>query len=96
LALVESFMPSDQPDLVPRLVGLAEALRAGKNFEEADTFYQRALVVTEKNLGAASKEFVALLRLHAVFLREAGRVDASAAAETRASELQKKLGGTGP
>lgn len=92
LALVESFMSSDQPDLVPRLVGLAEALRVGKKFEESDTFYQRALGVTEKNLGAISKEYVALLRQQALLLREADRRDAAAAAEARANELQKKIG----
>jgi tetratricopeptide (TPR) repeat protein len=96
LVIVEAFMTVDQPDLVPRLAGLAEALRANGNFVESDAMFQRALAVTENNLGAGSREFIVLLKQQAGLLREAGRTDAAVSAEVRASELQKKLGGSGP
>jgi tetratricopeptide (TPR) repeat protein len=96
LALVETFMTPDQPDLVPRLMGLAEALRADGSFAESDEMFQRALAVTEKNLGAVSREYTTLLKQYAGLLREAGKPDAAASAEARSSELQKKLGGTAP
>jgi tetratricopeptide (TPR) repeat protein len=88
-------MAGDQPDLVPRLAGLAEALRANGNFAESDAMFQRALAVTEKNLGLESREYITLLKQQAVLLREAGRTEAAASAEVRVSELQKKLGGPG-
>ena len=91
LALVESFMTRDQPDLTPRLVGLAVVLQARGAFSESATLFERALAITEKNLGPDGIETAALLTRYAAVLEAMKRTDEARAAQARAESIRKRV-----
>jgi tetratricopeptide (TPR) repeat protein len=91
LALIESFMSQDQPDLAPRLAGLATVLQARGVFPEAASLFKRALVITEKNLGSDNLETAALLTRYAKLLDEMKRPLEAGAAQARAEAIRKRV-----
>jgi tetratricopeptide (TPR) repeat protein len=70
LPIVEKVAGADSPDLTPRLMGLAAALRAQKKYAEAEVQYQRALVVTEKSVGPEAPQVADVLDQYAALLEE--------------------------
>ena len=70
LALVEKIAGADSADLVPRLMGLATALRAQKKNTEAEVQYKRALVITEKSIGPDAPQVADVLDQYAALLAD--------------------------
>lgn len=90
LALVESFMTAEQPELVPRLAELASALQARAKYDEAAPLMQRALALAEKNLGPTSAELAPLLSQYASLLQAMKRPAAAAQMQTRAESIRQQ------
>jgi len=68
--LVEKVAGAESPDLTPRLMGLAAALRAQKKYAEAEAQYKRAVAITEKSIGPEAPELAGVLDQYAVLLDE--------------------------
>ena len=90
LAVVESFMAPDQPELVPRLAGLATALQAGARYAEALPLMERAIGLAEKNLGPTSAELAPLLAKYASLLQAMKRPADAAQAQARADSIRQQ------
>jgi tetratricopeptide (TPR) repeat protein len=70
LPIVEKVAGADSPDLTPRLMGLATALRAQKKYAEAEVQYKRALAITQKGVGAEAPQVADVLDQYAALLEE--------------------------
>ena len=70
LPLAEKVAGAGSPDLTPRLMGLAQALRAQKKYAAAEAQYKRALAITEKNTGPESAPVAEVLDQYASLLDE--------------------------
>ena len=55
---------------MPRLAGLATALRAQKKYEAAETQYKRALIITEKSAGHDAPQAADILDQYAALLTD--------------------------
>ncbi len=89
LELVESFMTREQPELVPRLAGLAAAFQARAKYDEAVPLMQRALAVAEKNLGPTNADLAPLLSQYASLLQAMKRPADAASMQARADSLRQ-------
>jgi tetratricopeptide (TPR) repeat protein len=70
LAIAEKVSGADSPDLTPRLMGLATALRAQKKYATAEAQYKRALAITEKSDGTEAPEVADVLDQYATLLAD--------------------------
>ena len=70
LPIVEKVAGAESPDLMPRLMGLATALRAQKKYAEAEVQYKRALAITEKSVGSEAPQVADVLDQYAALLEE--------------------------
>ena len=91
LALVDSFMPPDQPDLQPRIAALAAVYRAEQQPRLAAAEYQRLLRLTEKNLGPDSSDTATVLLDYAAVLRELRQPNEAASLQARADSIHRQL-----
>lgn len=70
LLMLEKVAGAGSPDLTPRLMGLAQALRAQKKYAEAEVQYKQALAITEKSVGPESAPVADVLDQYASLLDE--------------------------
>jgi tetratricopeptide (TPR) repeat protein len=90
LAIAEKIAGSESPDITPRLMGLASALRAQRKFAEAETQYQRALAITEKSTSAAAPELVEILEKYAGLLKDLNKPDQAKVLMARAESIRQQ------
>jgi tetratricopeptide (TPR) repeat protein len=88
--MIQTFMSPDQADLAPHLEGLAAALRAQGKYDQAEPLYQRALAITEKNLGADNLNTAALLEKYAGLLKDMKKPAEAKALLDRAETIRKQ------
>lgn len=90
VALVEKIGGAENPDLSPRLMGLAAALRAQKKYAAAETQYKRAMAIIEKNAGPETLEMAGVLDQYATLLTDMQKPDDAKAARDRAGSIRKQ------
>jgi tetratricopeptide (TPR) repeat protein len=91
LGLVEQIAGDDSPDLSPRLIGLASALRAQKKYEEAKEQYERDLEITEKGIGPNTPEVAEVLDQYAGLLTDMNKTDDAKAMRDWAGSLRRDI-----
>ena len=91
VALVEKIGGAENPDLPPRLMGLAAALRAQKNYAAAKTQYKRAMAIIEKYVGPETREMAAALDQYATLLADMQKPEEAKAARDRAGSIHKQI-----
>jgi tetratricopeptide (TPR) repeat protein len=91
LGIVEKITGAESPDLTPRLMGLAAALRSQKQYDKASAQYQRALAISEKasSLGATQPALAAILEKYAAMLQDMNKPDEAKALLARAESLRE-------
>ena len=90
LAIVEKVAGADSPDLSPRLMGLAKALRAQKKYPEAESQYKRALEITEKGFGPDAPQVADVLDQYATLLTDMKRTEDAKNMHNWADSLRKE------
>jgi tetratricopeptide (TPR) repeat protein len=90
LAIVEKVAGADSPDLSPRLLGLAKALRAQKKYPEAESQYKRALEITEKSFGPNAPQVADVLDQYATLLTDMKRTEDAKNMHNWADSLRKE------
>ena len=68
--IIEKVAGADSADLVPRLMGLATALRAEKKYEEAESQYKAALAITQARIGPDASQVADVLDQYAGLLAD--------------------------
>ena len=90
LAIVEKIAGADSPDLSPRLMGLAKALRAQKKFAEAESQYKRALEIAEKGFGPDAPQVADVLDQYAALLADMKKTEDAKNMRDWADSLRKE------
>jgi len=72
------------------LSGLAELAQAQAQYAEAESFFRRALIIREEQLGMEHPGVATLLEKFAGLLRQMAREEEAAGMETRASNIRAK------
>jgi tetratricopeptide (TPR) repeat protein len=90
LALVEKISGDDSPDLAPRLMGLAMALRTQKKYTEAEGLYKRDLTITEKDTGPDAPQVADVLDQYAALLADMKKTEDAKSMRDWADSLRKE------
>jgi tetratricopeptide (TPR) repeat protein len=90
VGILEKAMP-EESELIPHEVGLAEALGAQRQFEEAVRLYERALAIAAKNQIAESREMAGVLEKYGALLQEANRTEEAQARFAKAKAIRTQL-----
>ncbi|MEO5915315.1 MAG: tetratricopeptide repeat protein [Luteolibacter sp.] len=91
VAMVEKIGGAEGHDLPPRLMGLAAALRAQKNYAAAETQYKRAMAILEKHVGPQGREMAGALDQYAMLLTDMQKTEEAGAARDRAGSIHKQI-----
>ncbi len=91
LAIGEKYLNPDQSDLRPRLLGLADTLRAERKYDQAEPLYKRALDNVKKSLGIDSIEAADILDKYAALLNDMQRPDEAKSQSDLAARIRKFL-----
>jgi tetratricopeptide (TPR) repeat protein len=90
LDILEKAMP-EESELIPHEVGLAEALGAQRQFEEAARLYERALAIAAKNQIAESRKIAGVLEKYGALLQEANRTEEAQVRFAKAKAIRTQL-----
>ena len=90
VVMVEKIGGADNPDLPPRLMGLAAALRAQKNYAAAETQYKRAMAIIEKENGPDAPGMRVVLDEYAKLLTDMQKPGEAKTARDRADSIRKQ------
>ncbi len=90
VAMVEKIGGAENPDLSPRLTGLAAALRAQKKYAAAETQYKRVMAIIEKYGGPDAPEMMGVLDEYAKLLTDMQKPVEAKAARDRADSIRKQ------
>jgi tetratricopeptide (TPR) repeat protein len=90
VAMVEKIGGAENPDLPPRLTGLAAALRAQKKYAAAETQYKRAMAIIEKYGGPDAPEMMGVLDEYAKLLADMQKPAEAKTARDRADSIRKQ------
>ncbi|HLX69013.1 MAG TPA: tetratricopeptide repeat protein [Verrucomicrobiae bacterium] len=90
LEITRKFMSADEADLIPALQGLASALQAQRQLEQAAPLYQRALIIAEKNSGPNDPQVATLLANYATVLKGMGKADDAKRMLDRADSIRQQ------
>jgi tetratricopeptide (TPR) repeat protein len=88
--LVEKIAGTDSTDLVPRLMGLATALRAQKKYPEAEAEYKAALAITQARVGPDASEVADVLDQYAGLLTDMNKPNDAKAMLDSAKFMRKQ------
>lgn len=90
LEIAHKFMAADEADLIPPLQGLASALQAQLQLEQAAPLYQRALIIAEKNSGPNDPQVATLLGNYAAVLKGMGKTEDARRMLDRADSIRQQ------
>jgi tetratricopeptide (TPR) repeat protein len=90
VAMVEKIGGAENPDLPPRLMGLAAALRAQKKYAAAETQYKRAMAIIEKYSNPDAPEMMGVLDEYAKLLTDMQKPEEAKTARDRADSIRKQ------
>jgi tetratricopeptide (TPR) repeat protein len=90
LTINEKIAGADSPDLSPRLIGLAKALRAQKKYAEAESQYKRDLEITEKGFGSNAPQVADVLDQYAGLLADMKKTEDAKNMRDWADSLRKE------
>jgi tetratricopeptide (TPR) repeat protein len=91
LKILGTVVSPTETDLIPHLIGLADALKAEEKLPDAEKLYARAVKIAETNQVTESREFAVALEKYSDALSKLKKPDEAKTQSERAKALRERL-----